>query len=549
MKSFFKSLISITLAGIGAASCNCFHQELGLQVKTAYGIVEGVQDSTSSVKKFLGVPFAQPPVGELRWKAPQPLQPWEGVRQCKEFGNDPLQLRVFGDMNFRGPKMDEDCLYLNIWTAASHTDDALPVLIYFNGGGLIAGSGSEPRYDGGAIAQKGVIGVTASYREGVFGYMSHPELSAEEDNAGANYGFMDQVAAIQWVKDNIAAFGGDPAKITIVGESAGSFSVSALMCSPLSKDNIAGAMLSSGSYVSKKALTLEEAENIGKSLFEQKGIASVADARAMSADSLLKTLPGMNMNGLVIDGVFLTEDPALTFKAGNQSQVPMLAGWNSMEGSPISHLRDKAPTIANFKEVMSLVFGAKTDEILSAYGVTSDADVLSQRANDLCGDLFTGFSTWYNCELQAKSGLPVYRYKFNHPRPEPSEKMAGFSAALAGGVKKQTEAEKKAEEARPKPVNGAVHSADIEYAMGNLSTNEFYNWHEEDYAVSELFLSYYANFCKNGDPNGEGLPQWDSMTGKEVAPVMHIDVVSEQKAESDVESAYRVLAAFFNIEL
>ena len=255
------------LAVAGLAILSACMQKKGddvtLQVKTQYGILEGFEEG--GVKKFLGVPFAQAPVGELRWKAPQPMQPWEGVRPAKEFGADPMQLDIFGDMAFRGAGRSEDCLYLNIWTTAATTADGLPVLIYFNGGGLMAGSGSEPRYDGSSMAKQGVIGVTANYREGVFGYFAHPELTAASDYKGSgNYGFLDQVAAIKWVKENIAAFGGDPNRITIVGESAGSFSVSLLMCSPLSKGLIAGAMLSSGAEVMpNKPATLAEAEAAG----------------------------------------------------------------------------------------------------------------------------------------------------------------------------------------------------------------------------------------------------------------------------------------------
>ena len=249
MTKKFRTLAMLAVAGLAVLSaCTQKATEVTLQVQTKYGILEGFEQD--GVKKFLGVPFAQAPVGDLRWKAPQPVQPWEGIREAKAFGDDPMQPNVFGDMNFRGSGRSEDCLYLNIWTTASTTADALPVLIYFNGGGLMAGSGSEPRYDGSSIAKEGVIGVTANYREGVFGFFAHPELTAASDYKGSgNFGFLDQVAAIQWVKENIAAFGGDPERINIVGESAGSFSVSLLMCSPLSKNLIAGALLSSGAEV------------------------------------------------------------------------------------------------------------------------------------------------------------------------------------------------------------------------------------------------------------------------------------------------------------
>ena len=227
------------------------------QVKTAEGILEG--KDLSGITVFKGVPFAAPPVGNLRWKAPQPAQKWQGVREAKEFGPNPMQEPIFGDMNFGTKTNSEDCLYLNIWTPAKTMKEHLPVLIYFNGGGLMAGSGSEPRYAGDAMARKGIISITANYREGIFGFFAHPQLSKETSYKGSgNYGFMDQVAAIQWVKDNIEAFGGDPNRITIVGESAGSMSVSALMASPLCQGLFAQAMGSSGSVMGFKKIATQK---------------------------------------------------------------------------------------------------------------------------------------------------------------------------------------------------------------------------------------------------------------------------------------------------
>ncbi len=529
------------------SACTQKAEDITLQVKTQYGLLEGFEED--GVKMFLGVPFAQAPVGELRWKAPQPLQAWEGVREAKTFGNDPMQLDIFGDMQFRGPGRSEDCLYLNIWTTAKTTADALPVLIYFNGGGLMAGSGSEPRYDGSAIAKEGVIGVTANYREGVFGFFAHPELTAASDYKGSgNYGFLDQVAAIKWVKENIAAFGGNPDRITIVGESAGSFSVSLLMCSPLSKDMIAGAMLSSGAEVLPYLPTAQaDADAAGAELLKQAGIASLADAMAMNADSLQKMLPPRGMANVVTDGYFMTESADAVFERGEQAQVPLLAGWNSLEGTPMQMLRGQAPTLQNYKSAMKAQFGDMTDEIFEAYGITTDEDVVGQNGFDLASDLFTGFPTWKVCDYHAKSGLPVYRYHYMHPRPKVSEKMGDKTGGLAGGVREKTAEEKKAEAQQPAIAPGAVHSADIEYAMGTLDTNEFFDWQDEDYAISKLFLTYYANFCKTGNPNGKGLPQWTAITkdNLDAAPVMKIDVESKEVASPEKENAYRTLEKFY----
>jgi len=547
MTKKFRTLAMLAVAGLAVLSaCTQKATEVTLQVQTKYGILEGFEQD--GVKKFLGVPFAQAPVGDLRWKAPQPVQPWEGIREAKAFGDDPMQPNVFGDMNFRGSGRSEDCLYLNIWTTASTTADALPVLIYFNGGGLMAGSGSEPRYDGSSIAKEGVIGVTANYREGVFGFFAHPELTAASDYKGSgNFGFLDQVAAIQWVKENIAAFGGDPERINIVGESAGSFSVSLLMCSPLSKNLIAGALLSSGAEVLPyEPATQAAADSAGAALLANAGIASLSDAMALNADSLQKILPPRGMANVVLDGYFMTESADAVFEKGEQAQVPLLAGWNSLEGHPAQALQGQAPTLQNFKNAMKAQFGDMTDEIFAAYGIATDEDVLSQKGLDLASDLFTGFPTWKVCDYHAKSGLPVYRYHYMHPRPQVSAKMGDKVGALAGGVREKTAEEKKAEAQQPAIAPGAVHSADIEYAMGTLDTNEYY-WQDEDYAISKLFLSYYANFCKTGNPNGEGLPQWTAITKEnlDAAPVMKIDVESAEVASPEKENAYRTLEKFY----
>lgn len=545
MKKSMK-FVMMALVAMAIQACSQQRAEMTLQVKTQAGVVEGIAED--GIKKFLGVQFAAAPVGDLRWKAPQPVPAWEGVREAKAFGNDPMQPNIFGDMSFRGASRSEDCLYLNIWTPANYVDEGLPVLIYFNGGGLMAGSGSEPRYDGTAIAQLGVIGVTANYREGVFGFFAHPELTAEASYKGSgNYGFLDQVAAIQWVKDNITAFGGDPNRINIVGESAGSFSTSLLMCSPLSKGNLAGVMGSSGAEVLPYgAVTQADADASGKQLLESKGVMSVAEARALSADSLQALFPPRGMANVVLDGYFMKESADDVFKKGEQAQVPLLVGWNSQEGTPMSVLRNQAPTLENYKKAMSATFGDMTDEIFKAYGLETDADVLSQKSLNLASDLFTGFPTWKWADYHAKtSKQPVYRYKYMHPRPQVSAKMGNMVGALAGGVREMTEEEKKAEAERPKLPAGAVHSADIEYAMGNLATNEYYDWQEEDYAISKLFLSYYANFCKFGNPNGEGLPTWTPINGQDVAPVMYIDVTSTEKADAATENAYRTLEKFY----
>lgn len=538
IKSIIRFAAIATAATALLASCGG-SEAVTLQVNTQNGTIEGLE-LDGGVKAFFGVPFAEAPVGELRWAAPQPKQNWEGVLETKAFGPDPMQADLFGDMNFRGAGRSEDCLYLNVWTTAKTTADKLPVLIYFNGGGLMAGSGSEPRYDGAAIAREGVIGVTANYREGIFGFLSLPELTAESSYKGSgNQGFLDQVAAINWVKENIAAFGGDPERINIVGESAGSFSVSLLMVSPLSKNTIAGAMLSSGAEVLPyKAQTQAEAEAAGQAILAAAGIANLAEARAMSADDVQNKLIAGGMANVILDGYYMCEEPDAVFSKGEQANVPLLAGWNSLEGVP------GAATVAGYKEQMKATFGDMTDEIFEAYGITADEDVMSQKGFNLASDMFTGFPTWKVCDYQASTtDQPVYRYKYNHPRPQASAQMGDKVGALAGGVREKTEEEKAQGEI---VIPGAVHSADIEYAMGNLATNVYYDWQPEDYEISRIFLGYYANFCKTGNPNGEGLPEWTPINGKlDAAPVMQIDVETKEVASEQMENAYRTLEKFY----
>ena len=499
------------------------YAQQGPLATTQYGVLEGVCES--GVNVFKGVPFAAPPVGENRWRAPQPLQSWQGVRSAKKFGDDPMQGNPFGDMGFDAEKKSEDCLYLNIWTPSKTMTDRLPVVIYFNGGGLIAGSGSEPRYSGRQMARHGIVAVTANYREGIFGFFSHPQLSKETSYKGSgNYGFMDQAAAIKWVYENIAAFGGDPKQITIVGESAGSMSVSALLVSPLTRGMIARAMASSGAVCGQRLLSLKNAEKQGVEKLKELGLKNIADARKMSADELLaKTLSG-GLASYCLDGYFFTEDPTDAYLNGHQQKVPLLVGRNSLEMSPQAYLGGKAPTLENLRPTLEAAFGDKTDEAMRLYGLNTDRDVLGKPGVDFASDQFIAYGTWLFGYLHAKtSGQPVYRYCFTRPRPEMRNK--DLVAGLAGGVQKKGD-----DDVMTIPENdvfkGAVHSADIEYAMGTLPTNRVYNWQPEDYRVSDQFINYYANFIKTGNPNGLGLANWTSITGKEQPTQLILDVDS-----------------------
>lgn len=448
-----------------------------------------------TLQEFQGIPYAAPPLGPLRWKPPQAVAAWQGVREATGFGPRCMQLPLFGDMVFRSRGMSEDCLYLNVWAPADRTTGKRPVLVYFYGGGFLAGDGSEPRYDGASLAAKGLVTVTVNYRLGVFGFLAAPALAAESPrHATGNYGLLDQAAALRWVRANIAQFGGDPAHITIGGESAGSISVSALMASPLSRHLIAGAIGESGALFAPIApQSLDRAEATGRVFMQKVGAASLADLRAMPADTLLQASRPQGAPALDfapdVDGLFLTEPPAQTYTRGAQAQVPLLLGANSQEGFYTAVLKDEPPTAANYHVALKRLFGDRANEALRLYpGATRDEVMRSATA--LAGDLFIAHSTWRWMELQrAHSVAPVYFYYYAHPRPARRKPAAG-----------------------ERPDTGAVHSGEIEYALGNLDGNRVYAWTPDDRAVSRTMQGYFANFITHGDPNGAGLPAWPATT-------------------------------------
>ncbi|OIN60431.1 carboxylesterase/lipase family protein [Arsenicibacter rosenii] len=542
MKTVLMMLALTALTGTGAVLSDATAQTAP-RAKTVNGVVEGNLEA-SGVRSFKGVPFAKPPVGDLRWKAPQPAENWTGVRDAKTFGPRAMQRAVFGDMNFRSNGVSEDCLYLNVWTPAKSEKEKLPVLVYFYGGGFIAGDGSEPRYDGESMAKRGIVSVTVNYRLGVFGLMAHPELTKESPNkASGNYGFMDQQAALAWVQKNIAAFGGDPKRVTIAGESAGSMSVSAMMTSPLSKNLFSAAIGESGSLLGTLSpVTLAEAEQSGVKFAEAVGAKSLADLRAMPADQLLEAtakpnLPRFSAN---IDGYFFPKPAAAIFAAGEQAKVPLLVGWNSEEMSARMVMGQEKPTPESFRAAVQKLYPNRADDALKVYNGTTEEEI-QQAATDLAGDRFIGFSTWKWSDMQAQTGgHPVYRYYYARPRPAMVPEMGNASAGLAGGVVRN------ADPNAPKipQAKGAVHSAEIEYALGNLSTNKVFAWGPDDYKVSQTMQTYFENFVKNHNPNGKGLPKWDPIKAGSPAPVMIIDVNTRQETEKH-RDRYLFLDEFF----
>lgn len=524
--------------GLLAVTCNPGQaQEEGElaqgQVQTKYGFLQGVVDS--GIVVFRGVPFAKPPVGDLRWREPQPPESWTGVRPAENFGPRCMQRPIFGDMNFRSNGMSEDCLYLNIWTPAKAGREKLPVLVYFYGGGFAAGDGSEPRYDGEAMARKGIVAVTVNYRLTVFGFLAHPELTVESPHkASGNYGLQDQAAALKWLKENIAAFGGDPDRMIIAGESAGSASVSAQMVSPLSKDLIAGAILSSGALGGGPwASPLGEAEQRGVQFGEQVGKKTLAELRAMPAEELLEATAKSQMLffGPIVDGYFLAEDPLKTMQAGNQARVPLLGGWNSEEMNYRMILGDAEPTVENFKAALQRLYGKNAEEVFRVFSAGNEEEVI-EAATDLASARFIALGTWKWLEVHAEtSGQPVFRYLYARPRPPMRPEMGDAVPGLAGGVVRGEQARA----AQLPPARGAVHSADIEYAMGNLPTNRVYDWQPEDYKVSTIFQRFYENFTKTSDPSGLGVPEWPAINGRQPRPVMIIDVNTRVEPEKHPE--------------
>jgi para-nitrobenzyl esterase len=523
--------IILLSAAISLASALAWSAPAADRVKTSNGIVEGLGEQSSGVRIFKGIPFARPPVGDLRWQPPRGPANWQGVRQAIQFGPRCMQQPIFGDMNFRSNGMSEDCLYLNVWTPAKQGNERLPVLIYFYGGGFIAGDGSEPRYDGESIAAKGIVVVTMNYRLGVFGFLAHPGLTRESSqHASGNYGLLDQNAALRWVRQNIAAFGGNPRNVTIAGESAGSASVSAQMASPLSKDLIAGAIGESGSILATIiAVPLSAAEQAGSAFATAIGAKSLASLRAMSAAQLLEAAgkPGVGRFSLTVDGYFLPERPVSIYASGKQAHVPLLVGWNSEEMTWKALLDKDEPTPENYEKVVRKLYGDRAPEVLKLYPAATSAEVIDS-ATDLASDRFLGYSTWKWFDLHTRTGgKPVYRYFYSRPRPQVVPELGNATPGLAGGIIKSTEARP----APAPPAKGAVHSAEIEYAMGNLATNKVFSWTPEDYQVSKVMQEYFANFVKTGDPNGPGLPSWPVVSPGKPVQIMRLDVQSG--AESD----------------
>ncbi|HTQ96939.1 MAG TPA: carboxylesterase family protein [Candidatus Acidoferrum sp.] len=471
------------------------------EVKTESGPIRGKASADGKVNVFLGIPFAAPPVGPLRWKPPQPPAAWTEVRNTTEYGAHCMQAGFF-KVVLSGPGQSEDCLTLNVWAPAGKDVSKLPVMVWIYGGGFVDGGSSEPVTNGENLAKRGVVLVSMNYRLNVFGFFATHELAEESpQHAAGNYGLMDQAAALNWVKNNIALFGGDPAKVTIFGESAGAFAVSGLMASPLTKGLIAGAIGESGGGVGRASIIFvdlatkeKEDEKFAKSAYHADNLAAL---RAMSADDLAaKSAPKLIGGGHFtpnIDGYVFTEPLPATFAAGKQAKVPLLAGWNADETSFESAA--KIPNYGPQNLNMTLVqkFGFHAGEAQKVFPATNNAEAV-KAADDLSAIEFLVYGTWAWLEAQVKTGnSPVYRYQFD----------LGVPAGTGG-------------------LSGAFHSDEVAYVFGNLDARQGTKWRPEDYALSEKMQNYWTNFAKSGDPNGNGLPGWPKY-GTDGWQVIHLD--------------------------
>lgn len=501
--------IILILFLVFAFSLSQLHAQISsAKASTKNGILEGHIENGIAI--FCGVAYAQPPVKALRWKAPIPVKNWKGVKKATSFGSRAMQNKIYDDIIFRSDHISEDCLYLNIWAPAKYKDMRLPVLVYFHGGGFAAGDGSEPRYDGESMAKNGIIMITVNYRMGIFGFFSHPGLTSESKyHASGNYGLLDQNASLKWIKENISAFGGDPNLITIAGQSAGSTSVSLQMASPLSKGLFRAAIGQSGSVLNMNPPpTLKASEEIGLNFMKAEGMKSIEELRKLTAHDLLKRSTDRNAYFPInIDGYFLPDLPINIYTTGKQADVALLAGWTSAEVSNKLILGNDVPTMDNYQKALSRLFGKDAEEIRKFYPALSDEEV-PFISTILASDRFAGYSTWKWIDLHGKTnGKRVYRYLFQQLLPQ-----------------------EKGDRSNGKKIFGAPHSADIPYALGNLSKDKAHKYQDEDYQTSKLMQGFFVNFVKTGDPNGAGLPKWSGFQAS-IPQVMMIGGETKQEPE------------------
>lgn len=482
-----KTLLAFTcilLATVGISAFRPAKKAVFNTVQVNGGLIAGITNTTGDVHIFKGVPFAAPPVGNLRWKAPQPVIAWQGVKKCDAFGPSPMQASPvpFGPWSeeYLIPKepISEDCLYLNVWTAAATPKEKRPVIVWIYGGGFASGGTGCAIYDGEAMAKKGIVFVSVNYRVGIFGFFAHPGLSKEAPyGSSGNYGLLDQIAGLKWVQQNIAAFGGDPDNVTIAGQSAGSMSVNCLVASPLCKGLFKHAIAESGaSFVNspiRGTATLTMAEEDGAKLG-----ASIADLRAINAADLMKKQTGFRSP--IVDGYVLPQSISQIFAAGKQNEVDLLTGWNEDDGV----IFGKPPTAEEFKKQAEKQYGADAAQYLQYYPAGNDGEAAASQGK-VSRDMIFGVQNYTWANVQANNSThKVYLYYFTRKLPATGEYVK----------------------------YGAFHTGEVAYAYGNLAFVKRCPWQPVDHKLAAIMSSYWANFAKTGNPNGNGLPAWPAYT-------------------------------------
>ncbi|HKD04689.1 MAG TPA: carboxylesterase family protein [Bryobacteraceae bacterium] len=476
-------------------------------VETRNGKISGAPGKDASVTVFKGVPYAAPPVGNLRWQAPKPPANWEGVRKADAFSPSCIQSIVeerkpWTHEFMSHDQVSEDCLYLNIWTAAKNAGAKLPVFVYIHGGGFSEGAGSIAVYDGEGLAKKGLVMVTINYRMGVFGFFSHPELTKESDhNASGNQGLLDVVAALDWIRDNITAFGGDPSKVTIAGQSAGGMAVHDLIASPIAKGLFQrGIAESGGSTLGGSSRKLADAEADGERFAETKGAKSLADLRALTPEQLAarpaaaapagggRGVGGGIRFGPIIDGYLLPASVDEIVAQGKQNDVPILTGVNADEGGASPN---PGITLEAFQSRARQRLGDQADAFLKVYPATSDAEAGLANNESSRDQQRMSLYLWAQARTKA-SRSKVYTYFWTHTLPGPDAAKYG-----------------------------AFHTSEVPYALNRLY-NSNRPFTAADRKIADTMSSYWANFAKTGDPNGKGLPHWPAAVTESPDTTMQI---------------------------
>src|SRR5262245_1762013 len=470
-------------------------------VKTDAGLLAGTAGASPGVRVFKGIPFAAPPVGELRWRAPQPVARWTGVRKAEKFGAVCVQPKGAGRLNIAvdlpdSPAANEDCLYLNVWTAARSASERRPVMFWIYGGAYTEGAGSSPHTDGEALARKGVIVVSFNYRLGPFGFFSHPELTKESGHmASGNQALMDTIAALRWVQANIAAFGGDPRNVTIFGESAGAAMAAGLVGSPPASGLFRRAISESGAWMGLTMAAMRTRQQAEQPAGRRGGPAPVlmplAELRAKSSDEIARTFSGA---GMIADGWIIPEDESLTFAQGRQQPIDVLVGSNKDEGSFAPDTTAEGWTNRVRQRWVDLA-----DDYLKLYPAGSDEE--ATRSSRIA---FRDELAWHMrlyASLQTRRGNRAYWYFFTHEPPY---------APNARNLR-------------------ATHAAEIAYVFDNLrqprvfpdaSSPELASVSAPDRALADRMSSYWLNFARKGDPNGKGLPRWPAFSAPGSAPMI-----------------------------